>query len=805
MSFVRRLTFAAAVLSVATARGQSVRREPHIGYLYPAGVRQGSTAQIIAGGQYLAGPVEVYVSGKGVRASVVRYIRPIFNLQRAQRSVLLKRMAEVREKRLEEAGVGSAILARMRSQAERAWAWMKKENVKAEDVKLPDHQLLSDLDSKSLRELMHVRYFLFFPRNKRQLNRQLAESVLVEVTVDPNAPPGDRELRIRTRGGLTNPVVFQVGQMPEVRELEPNDRKGGIDLSRAPILGRMPKVRQLLEPKPVKLPVLLNGQIMPGDVDRFVFRAREGQKIVIEASARRLVPYLADAVPGWFQATLALYDADGQEVAFADDYRFNPDPVLFYRIPKDGEYELEIRDAVYRGREDFVYRIAVSEQPFVTQAFPLGGREGAETLASIDGWNVARKRLPLDTGPGDGWIRYASCRHGGFVSNPIPYAVDTLPECEESESNDTMRDAQRIGMPKIINGRIARAGDVDMFRIEGDAGDRIVAEVSARRLSSPLDSLLRLIDASGKVLHWNDDHVLKDEHLHIDRLGLITHHADSYLSAELPKKGAYYVQLSDAQHHGSKAHAYRLRISAPRPDFALRATPSSLHARPGATVPICVYAMRKDGFGGEIEVRVKAPSGFRLTGGRIPAGCHRMRMTLTAPNKAPAQPVALKLEGIARFGGKAIRRPAEAADNVMQAFLYRHLVPAQEMLVAVRKQRWPAPPMTVAGGRTVRIPVGGSTRVRVRTGNRRPMKGLVLELNDPPEGLSLRDVSVVSDGLEFRLQADGEAVKSGFADNLIVEALREYVPKTKDGKSTGRKRRYSTGFLPAIPVEIVQK
>ena len=112
---------------------------------------------------------------------------------------------------------------------------------------------------------------------------------------------------------------------------------------------------------------------MPGDIDRFQFRANRGQQLVIETSARSLIPYLADAVPGWFQATLALYDAEGHEVAFADDFRFNPDPVLFYEVPKDGEYELEIRDSIYRGREDFIYRIAVSEQPFITQMFPIGG------------------------------------------------------------------------------------------------------------------------------------------------------------------------------------------------------------------------------------------------------------------------------------------------------------------------------------------------------------------------------------------------------------------------------------------------
>ena len=63
-----------------------------------------------------------------------------------------------------------------------------------------------------------------------------------------------------------------------------------------------------------------------------------------------------------------------EEVAYDDDYRFKPDPVICYDVPKDGEYVFAIYDSIYRGREDFVYRITVGEQPFVTSIFPLGAR-----------------------------------------------------------------------------------------------------------------------------------------------------------------------------------------------------------------------------------------------------------------------------------------------------------------------------------------------------------------------------------------------------------------------------------------------
>ena len=44
-----------------------------------------------------------------------------------------------------------------------------------------------------------------------------------------------------------------------------------------------------------------------------------GQRLVFALSARELIPYLPDAVPGWFQAVLALYDAKGNEIEFVDD------------------------------------------------------------------------------------------------------------------------------------------------------------------------------------------------------------------------------------------------------------------------------------------------------------------------------------------------------------------------------------------------------------------------------------------------------------------------------------------------------
>jgi len=790
MHHIRKIMFGMA-LFVLPAWGQTRDVTPRVGYLYPAGARQGATVEIMVGGQFLRGTKAVHVSGTGVHATVVRVARPLGNIRGEQRAVLMKRMADVLHARLAEAGVDGKVVAKMREKVEKRWEAAKKKLPELEKAKPLDHPILDGLEAMSIRELAHVKNYVFFPRQKQQPNRQIAETVLIKIVVDADAPPGDRELRLSSRTGLTNPVVFQVGQMREVTELEPNDHKGGPDLSKAPQLARVKEAWKLMERPVHDVPVLLNGQILPGDIDRWAFRAQKGQKLVIDVDARQLVPYLADAVPGWFQATLAIYDAEGREVAFVDDFRFHPDPVMLFAVPEDGEYELEIRDSIHRGREDFVYRIAIGEQPFVTHIFPLGGRQGAPLSVAVKGWNLTETQISLDTKPGNGgWLRLATSRSGGVVSNAVPYAANILPECMES--------ATRIAMPMIVNGRIEKPGDVDVFRIEGKAGDEIVAEVVARRLGSPLDSLVRLTDAAGKVLAWNDDYVAKQKFLHVDRLGLVTHHADSYLMAKLPKDGVYYVQISDAQNHGSDAHAYRLRISAPRPDFALRVTPSSLFVRPGIHTPIGVYVLRRDGFDGEIEV--KAPEGFVVAGGRIPAGRDFARMTITAVGKPSVKPIALWLVGDAQ----QMSRVALGADNTMQAFLFRHLVPAKEMMVVSPKQKGRPQSLALATAGPVRIPVGGSQNVVMKVNRGKALiPDATLELADPPAGLRLRDMSLDGATLTFTLSVDADA--KSFSGNVIVGIIREFTPKAREGAAPKKKRRTRIGYLPAIPVEIVAK
>jgi hypothetical protein len=794
--FINRCCFLILILCIANALGQSTNIKPHIGYLYPAGGQQGKVIMVTAGGQYLNGVTDAYISGEGVHVSFIKFIKP-FNIDPNQRLLLQKRLKELEDKRLSESSgnqeaSGNVQQKPIQKNIQESMTLNPTSSEMVAEVNLPEHPLLFDLDKKSYRELEHVRNILLSNNDKRQPNSQISQMAMIKVVIEPNAEPGDRALRLLTPNGLTNPMVFQVGLLSEIRELETNGPQA---------------VSSLPEGDTIVLPALLNGQILPGDTDCFRFHAQKGQHIVIDVHARRIMPYLADAVPGWFQAAVSIYDIKGNELAFADHYNFNPDPILCYKILADGEYILEVRDSIYRGREDFVYRIAIGELPLITQIFPLGGRQGVELKVSFDGYNLSSGLLSLDNRPGDNSIRQAAFLQNDMLSNTVLYAIDNLPECIETEYNNTIKDAQKIDLLQIINGRIGYPGDVDVLKFQGHKDEKIVAEVNARRLNSPLDSLLRLTDITGKVLEWNDDYVLEDNYLYKDESGLITHHADSYIMAELPQDGMYFVHLSDAQNHGGSEYCYRLRISVPRPDFSLIITPSSLNFRAAGVFPVTIYALRKDGFSGEINVVLKnAPPGFGLSGARIPAGSDHVRMTLTTATKPPEGPIRLQLEGRASISGQTVIHSVMPAEDMMQAFLYRHLVPSKELLVFVSKNRAPMFPMEFDEGGSVKIPKSGSARVLLKTpkgATLQQVQQIQLQLNEPPKGITIQDVNIMASGIEFHLKADENFVKSDLKDNLIVELFREIKPAQQEGKPPAQSTRNSIGFLPAIPVEVV--
>jgi hypothetical protein len=130
-------------------------------------------------------------------------------------------------------------------------------------------------------------------------------------------------------------------------------------------------------------------------------------------------------------------------------------------------------------------------------------------------------------------------------TKPHALLVETvLPVAAEKEPNNGFRQAQALPLPGAVDGAIAGPQDVDVYRVEGKAGQKLVAEVLAARHGSALDSFLTLYDADARQLAANDD----------------ADGTDSRIEFTLPKDGIYYLSLLDAHDQGGPAHVYRLVV-----------------------------------------------------------------------------------------------------------------------------------------------------------------------------------------------------------------------------------------------------
>jgi hypothetical protein len=141
------------------------------------------------------------------------------------------------------------------------------------------------------------------------------------------------------------------------------------------------------------------------------------------------------------------------------------------------------------------------------------------------------------------------------VSAPRFLILSSHPQRAEVEPNDETRTAQVLSdLPAEVNGRLEKNGDVDSYSVELQAGQTLVARLEAYTLQSPLDPVLRLLDAQGVQVAWNHDEVRS---------------LDPLLAWRAPKAGTYVLQVfgfaypadSDLRFSGSAKSVYRLHVS----------------------------------------------------------------------------------------------------------------------------------------------------------------------------------------------------------------------------------------------------
>src|SRR5206468_1854263 len=148
------------------------------------------------------------------------------------------------------------------------------------------------------------------------------------------------------------------------------------------------------------------------------------------------------------------------------------------------------------------YRLNAGALPYITGAFPLGVRAGQplETAeVSVWGINLGGVHAVHVWADHPTIIEHAVETPSGKSLNKVKLAVGNEPEITETEPNNSPAEAQAVTVPVTINGHVYNgkktgAADEDYFRFRAKKGQRLMVEVAAARLGSPLDSVVEVLD-----------------------------------------------------------------------------------------------------------------------------------------------------------------------------------------------------------------------------------------------------------------------------------------------------------------------
>jgi hypothetical protein len=304
------------------------------------------------------------------------------------------------------------------------------------------------------------------------------------VTIAKDVPHGVHGFRLHTPLGVSNQLRFAVSSLAETKEDEPNDAA---------------------KPQTVTLPAALVGALStPGDVDAYRFKARTGDEMVFQVVARPLGARLDSVV--------RLLDASGKQVAENNDLDLNRDSVLTWKFTNAGTYSISIEDLEHGGgTEGFGYRIYAGALPYLTSVFPLNVPSGASGDVAVTGVNLGTDsvRVPGEPiYPGGRTVPVTLSTARGPVLNRKAIALGAYPDASEREPNSDLALAQPLTIPSTVNGRIwienkkeesaSGGGDQDLFKFTASKGQKLVFEITAQQLGSPLDSIIEVLDAQAR-------------------------------------------------------------------------------------------------------------------------------------------------------------------------------------------------------------------------------------------------------------------------------------------------------------------
>lgn len=597
-----------------------------------------------------------------------------------------------------------------------------------------------------------------------------------KVTVAPGVPPGIYEVRAAGYFGVTNARRFVVSDHEEILEKEPNNDPAS---AQEPPLGSV-----------------VNGTCDAQNYDCFRVAATKGRRYLVDAQALR--------IDSRAQLVLTLIDPTGRELRRIVGTRSH-DPLVDFTAESDGPYVIRVNDLLYRGGEEFFYRLAIGTGPWIDFVDPPVLKPGADNAVTVYGRNLpggapaegveidgrpieklavtikapASGELPVQTllRPGDASADLVSWSLPG--SNPVRFLVSDDPVTPEIEPNDTPDKAQPVKTPVLVVGRFNPRGDRDWYLFEAAKGEKLWIEVVSQRLGLPVDPQIVIQQAgeTTKELQEVDDlatplpamanNLEKKYRAHSD---------DAAVLFTAPADGKYRLMVRDlfGSAQGDPRLFYALSIRAPRPDFRLVAFPIETTpadnkftqvnciVRRGGSDRLKVIAYRREGFDGAIRVEAEGlPPGLTARAALIGPGDSSTDFIFKAAPDAPSFAGPVRIAG---RGGEMVRpvRSAEVLWNVADMQKEPVVTRVTESVGVAIDDHFVAPLALQVGadGESLRMVRGGKLKIPVKLVKNADAKDLdKAQVKVVPAGLPGRnnDKSVAAKELTLTLaKPDGE-------------------------------------------------
>ena len=257
----------------------------------------------------------------------------------------------------------------------------------------------------------------------------------------------------------------------------------------------------------------------------------------------------------------------------------------------DGRYELRICDTEFRGNQDFVYRLTLTRGPVIDGAYPLGGRRTQPVDLHLFGANLSTDRLHVTLPNRESSPFVLHPQIGRDTWGELRLETNDVPEYVEETARPAGGGAHLATLPAVLNGRILRPGEADLWQVTAHKGEQFLLDLRAGRLGSLLDSVLTILDANGKRLATCDD--------------MSPGETDSRLSWKVPADGMYCIRVEDRlPTRGGPQYTYRLDIEPATsvPDFHFKLATDTVNVERGHEARFTVTADRSGGFNGPIAL-----------------------------------------------------------------------------------------------------------------------------------------------------------------------------------------------------------